>query len=191
MRIATRFSTVAHALFAIIVCAGLGAGLLVLPTPSAHASSSSSVDVLAASNKAIKAQQEGDRRRALSLYTEIIEADVLAHGDRLLTYVYNNRGVLHWELNNPQQALNDFSKAIDNMPDAMSYLSRGNIWVDLGDDRKAVEDYTRAIELMPRLARAYNHRAFAWLNLGDRARAEADFQRARQIDPGFINMTLD
>ncbi|QJT07845.1 tetratricopeptide repeat protein [Oceanidesulfovibrio marinus] len=149
------------------------------------------LDIVKTANSAIRAHQAGDRHEALALYTLVIDSNELNHGEHLLTYVYNNRGALWRDFGQYDKAIDDFTHAIDNRPDPVSYMSRGNTWVDLGDDRRAIEDYTASIRMRPDYARAYNNRAFAWLNLGQVDNAKADFARARQLDPSIENLTMD
>lgn len=149
------------------------------------------VDIVNAANNAIRAQQAGERHEALELYTLIIDSEALNPGEHLLTYVYNNRGVLWRDFGEYEKAIADFTRAIENRPDAVSYMSRGNTWVDLGEDEKAIQDYTESLNLRPEYARVYNHRAFAWLNLSRPDKAKADFERARMLDPAIENLTID
>ncbi|MFW5735124.1 MAG: tetratricopeptide repeat protein [Oceanidesulfovibrio sp.] len=180
----SRSTTNRNSVAALVLCAALLVS--VLPADAA-----AQLDIVKAANNAIRAQQAGDRHEALKLYTMIIESQELNPGEHLLTYVYNNRGVLWRDFGKYEKAVADFTQAIENRPDAVSYMSRGNTWVDLGEDERAIQDYTAAIEMRPDYARAYNHRAFAWLNLGHKDNARADFDRARRFDPSIENLTID
>ncbi|TVM18270.1 hypothetical protein DPQ33_05815 [Oceanidesulfovibrio indonesiensis] len=165
----------------------LGIALFAMKQPAV----ASEVNIVNAANNAIRAQQAGDRHEALQLYTMVIESQELNPGEHLLSYAYNNRGVLWRDFGEYEKAIADFSRAIENRPDPVSYMSRGNTWVDLGEDEKAIQDYTESIRLRPDYARAFNHRAFAWLNLGQPDKAKTDFERARMLDPSIENLTLD
>lgn len=148
-------------------------------------------DVVDYANAAVKAQENGDLNRAFELYTEIIKSKELKKGDALLTFIYNNRGLIWADRGDLDKAIEDYTRAIENLPDEKSFINRGNAWIDKGEDDKAIEDYTRAITKKPNYARAYNYRGYARMNKGEVELAKKDFQRARSLDPGVDNVWRD
>ncbi len=72
--------------------------------------------------------------------------------------------------------------------------------VDLGDEytkqsqwEQAIAEYTRAIELDPKLAVAYNNRAYAYWSLGRRTQAIADLEMVMKIsaDPDLTRLARE
>jgi tetratricopeptide (TPR) repeat protein len=88
-----------------------------------------------------------------------------------------NLGFLQAELGNYQQAIHDYSTAIQTQSVAkaqhpqtyqpqsnlaIAYFCRGNIWQRLAHHQNAISDYTAAIEHFPDTAAAYFHRSQVW-----------------------------
>jgi tetratricopeptide (TPR) repeat protein len=68
----------------------------------------------------------------------------------------------HWRANQHEQALADYSKAIEAKPDwAESWFTRGNYYLSLKEWGKALSDYSKAIELDPENMKSLNN--LAWL----------------------------
>lgn len=65
-------------------------------------------------------------------------------------------GILE-ELNQHQEAVEAYTKAIDIKPHPLVYFSRGSARADLGDLDGAKKDYKQAIKLNPQLAEAYGN----------------------------------
>lgn len=81
---------------------------------------------------------------------------------------YNNRGKALDSLGNYQQAIEDFSKAIEIRPlSAIAYTNRGNSYNSLGNYQQAIEDFSKAIEINPRYALAYYNRGNVYAKLGN------------------------
>ena len=93
-------------------------------------------------------------------------------------------GVSNLNLNRPQKALKDFSRAIDINPSrADAYLGRANTLSTLGRFEEALPDYNRALEIDPKLANAYANRGSARSQLGQYKKAIADYEKALELDP--------
>ncbi len=85
---------------------------------------------------------------------------------------------------NYQQAIKDFTEAINLMPQfAEAYSTRSFISRLKGDFDHAVADATRAIELNPRSALAYIHRGRIYGTKGELNKAIDDFTKAIALDP--------
>jgi tetratricopeptide (TPR) repeat protein len=106
------------------------------------------------------------------------EAGAFTAGD------YSNRGNTYKNLGRYDEALADYTRAIERDPAyALAYNNRGVTYADLGRSEEALADYTRAIELDPADATAYSNRGVTYKNLGRTEEALADYTRAIERDP--------
>ena len=65
---------------------------------------------------------------------------------------YFNQGIEKYEEGNYQEALADFTKALEiNPQSALTYYNLGVTKSALGDDQGAIADYTKALEINPKL----------------------------------------
>ena len=93
-------------------------------------------------------------------------------------------GVSNLNLNKPEKAFEDFSRAIDIDPSrADAYLGRANTLSTLGRYEQALPDYNRALEIDPELANAYANRGSAHSQTGQYKKAIADYEKALELDP--------
>jgi WD40 repeat protein/serine/threonine protein kinase/tetratricopeptide (TPR) repeat protein len=91
---------------------------------------------------------------------------------------YADRGRLYLRLGRNDQALADFTRAIEQIPlDYTAWCDRAEAYTKLGKWDQAVADLARAIKLAPREGRAWYLRAAAHANLGQWRLAEADLAR--------------
>jgi len=96
---------------------------------------------------------------------------------------YFNSGNAHYENNNFNKAIADYTQAIKLNPHfAEAYYFRGNSY-SLADSDKAIADYTEAIRLNPRYAEAYYNRGWAYCWIEDYDKAIADFEAVLKIEP--------
>ena len=93
-------------------------------------------------------------------------------------------GVSNLNLNKPEKAYEDFSRAIEIDPArADAYVGRANTLLTLGRYEESLPDYNRAIEIDPELANAYANRGSAHSHLGQYEKAIADYEKALELDP--------
>ncbi len=138
-------------------------------------------------NRANIKLEMGDGVGALADLTKIIE---LSQGHPLSYY---NRGNLYKDLERHNEAIADYSKAIDILngltdkydkrAHAMSYNNRGNILAAKGDHKAALSDYERSLQIIPNSFEALTGRGAAKQNLGEYAAAVADYTRALEAAP--------
>lgn len=99
---------------------------------------------------------EGNYSEAFQLFNEALSRDP----EQGMAYFY--RGLVFAIINNFQEALKDFNRAIEIQPKEISldriYDLRGNCHEDLGDREKAIKDYEKAIEINPSLVSAHHRR---------------------------------
>jgi len=99
---------------------------------------------------------------------------------------YNNRGFAYCEIGQYDQAISDFSKAIEIDPRlAHAYNNRGAAFLYKAQYDQAILDLSKAIEIDPRLAHAYNNRGWAYIKKWQYDRAISDFNKTIEIDPAF------
>ncbi|MDR2906281.1 MAG: tetratricopeptide repeat protein [Helicobacteraceae bacterium] len=98
---------------------------------------------------------------------------------------YNYRGYMYYELQNYDQAIADYTKAIELDPDgrALYYNNRGFAYNELKNYKQAIADFTKAIALNPENAPAYYSRGNAYNKLKNYKQAIADFTKAIELDP--------
>ena len=101
--------------------------------------------------------------------------------------VYNNRGFDYCEIGQYDQAILDFSKAIEINPRlAHAYNNRGAAYLYKAQYDQAILDLSKAIEINPRLARAYSNRGWAYIKKWQYDQAISDFNKTIEINPGFV-----
>ncbi len=99
---------------------------------------------------------------------------------------YNNRGVVYRSRENLNQALLDYSRAIEINPDYdQAYYNRGIVYRSQENLNQAILDYNRAIEINPNYADAYNNRGVAYRHQGNLNQAILDFSQAIEINPKY------
>ncbi len=104
----------------------------------------------------------------------------------LIAQIYLERGNTHAQSGNLEQAIADYSRAIELAPDFVdAYNNRGFAYARAGNLEKAFADYGQAIELNPGYALVYLNRGSAYAESGDLERAIADYDRAIELDPGY------
>ena len=97
---------------------------------------------------------------------------------------YNERGNASYNSKNYDQAIAEFTKAIELSPQfEEAYNNRGVAKFSKRDYSGAVADYTKAIESFPGYVIAHHNRGFALIEQGDYQRASADCTRALELDP--------
>lgn len=99
---------------------------------------------------------------------------------------YGNRGLTYHELGRCNEALTDYTHAIELDPAlAQAYYNRGITYKALGYREEALNDYTRAIELNHTLAQAYANRGLTYHELGRYNEALTDYARAIELNPTY------
>jgi tetratricopeptide (TPR) repeat protein len=125
------------------------------------------------------ALQATDPHQQIELYTICLTKGGIASGDR--AGAYNNRGVAYLGLGEEDQALADFSAAIENDPKwNTSYLNRARIYLSRRQLDMARADLDRALKLTPgsNWTEALLLRARVYLAQKDPQAARADLDKA-------------
>ncbi|QDU41318.1 lipoprotein NlpI [Maioricimonas rarisocia] len=96
---------------------------------------------------------------------------------------WHHRGIVRLELDRSEEAVDDFTKAIEEgLKSANVHINRGIALQQQEKYREAIEDYTEAIKLDPQSALAFDNRSVALTALGQYDEALADANRALEID---------
>jgi len=100
---------------------------------------------------------------------------------------YLNRGVAYWENNQRENALADYSKAVELNPKYFShaYLNLGIADASFGNFEKAIISYTKTIEIDPSNLEAYSSRGIAYAGINENEKALLDFQTAIKLNPNY------
>ena len=97
-------------------------------------------------------------------------------------------GVSDLNLNKPEKALKNFSRAIKIDPQrADGYVGRANTLNTLGQYEESLMDYNKALDIDPTLANAYVNRGSAYSHLGQYEKAIADYEKGLELDPKIDN----
>jgi tetratricopeptide (TPR) repeat protein len=131
---------------------------------------------------AIFSARKGDHKRAISLYSEAIEA---APHDQML---YNYRASSFEAIKNFDAAIADYSTAIridDRYYDAI--VSRGNAYRSQRRTEKAENDFSTAIQLDPNNDAAYYYRGTFYLDQNHLEEATRDLSQAILLNPKNAN----
>ena len=102
--------------------------------------------------------------------------------DSKLALAHNMRGTALRATDQAQQALEEFTKAVELAPNSDNYYQRGATYQALNDHHHAVEDFTQAISFDPDKSQAYFARAESERALGDSKKADADHKYGRVLD---------
>ena len=106
------------------------------------------------------------KRKALLPAREILDEAIVQHLGT--ADIYFNRGLISVALGKTQQAIDDYTKAIEMAPKGSNvYFKRGQLFQLLGRDTEANEDYDEAIQLNPVHAMAQNNKAWILATSGD------------------------
>jgi len=98
--------------------------------------------------------------------------------------IYYDRGVSWLKLGEFEQAIMDFTSAIDMNPShSDAYNNRGFAYDAIRDYEKAIVDYSKAIEIKADAPNYYSNRGMSWKAKGDINNALKDFNKAIEINP--------
>jgi tetratricopeptide (TPR) repeat protein len=98
-----------------------------------------------------------------------------------------NRGIVHAELGQHDEALADCAKAIELKPDlAEAWCHRGNIYFKMNQLARAIDDYSQAIKCKPDFAVAWHNRGVSHLRQDQDDKALFHFTRATELKPDYL-----
>ncbi len=98
--------------------------------------------------------------------------------------IYHNRGRIFAEFSEYQQAIRNYTRAIELDPKEVSfYRDRGVAYAKCKEYQQAIADYTSVIDLDPKNAWAYRERGIANRRLKEYEKAITDFTQAIRLEP--------
>ena len=99
---------------------------------------------------------------------------------------YINQGLATNEDGNLEQAIVDYTKAIELDPNSVeAYFNRGIAYQVSDNWEQAIVDYTKTIELGPDYKEAYFNRGDNYYILNNPEQAIADYTKAIELDPNY------
>jgi tetratricopeptide (TPR) repeat protein len=99
---------------------------------------------------------------------------------------YMNRGIAADDKQNYDEAIADFTKAIQISPqNAGAYYGRGDAEFRKKDFKSSIDDYTTAIKILPGYKEAFYSRGEARFISKDLDGAEADYNKAIELEPKY------
>ena len=104
--------------------------------------------------------------------------------NQLSFWDYFRRADNNYDLGRFEEAIEDYSKAIELDPDnPHAFNNRGCAYSGLGLYSEAIENLSIAIEMSPENAYSYNNRGCAYASLEDYPNAIADYNQAIKLNP--------
>jgi tetratricopeptide (TPR) repeat protein len=124
--------------------------------------------------------QDADKQLKIRGCSRIIDSGDWTGRD--LGIVYHNRGSAQHDLENYDQAIRDYSRAINLMPDDSGPLiDRGVAYKNSGRFEEAVRDHGRAIQIDPENYRPYMGRGAALAAMDRISQANASWNKGLRI----------
>lgn len=104
-----------------------------------------------------------------------------------LAIYFNRRGIAYYFVGEYEQALDDYSFAINLAPElASAYFNRALARHDVGFYKEAIEDYTSVLEISPEDTVVLYRRGVAFLESGEINAAIRDFDKAIELQPEYL-----
>jgi len=123
----------------------------------------------------------GKQTKAIVDYTKAIKLNSTPNAG-----YYFCRGALYYDKRNYAQALKDFDKIIELVPESEAgdaYYYRGSIFHKQNNYYEATDNFDKAIEIDPNNADAYNDRGTVYYDVGNFDLAQSDWDKVLEIDP--------
>ncbi len=142
--------------------------------------------------RALKSMESGRRRLSVGDYGEAIldlnNAISIDPDNLQIVDAYLLRGRAHVAMGRAEEALPDFTKAIQRAPNNVAaYMDRGLAYFDVGLYNQALNDAGKIIELDNQSADGYALHGMALRETGNLEAAMDDFNRAVELEPNLAN----
>ena len=130
---------------------------------------------------------EAAKKEAAKKETARKEAERKEAERKELAKEYRKRGDKEFDIKNFEEAVQQFSFAVNQDGSEASYGSRAVAHFYAGNYRDAVEDCTKVIAKNPKEAAAFYLRGLCYRRLAKALEAEADIAHALELDPSIAN----
>jgi putative GTP pyrophosphokinase len=129
---------------------------------------------------ALKAHNENRFEEAIRVYSRILE---LKPDDRICSLIYKHRGMANFAQSNYQDAIMDFTKALELDPKSykVAYY-RGVVRSVLKQFPEAIDDYTMSLEINPYQAFCLFRRGQSYFHIGDYPQALSDCESSLSME---------
>jgi tetratricopeptide (TPR) repeat protein len=105
---------------------------------------------------------------------------------------HNSRGIIYVEKGQYDQAISEFSKAIEiDSSIAVAYFNRGLVYLGKGQLDEALSDFNKSIEIDPRDGQAYYYRARSHYLKKEYDQSWEDIRRTEDLGYGVPAKFLD
>ena len=119
--------------------------------------------------------------------SETIWRDVIEKHPENVPAAYNNLGLILKDQGKEEEALDCYSKAIEQKPNYhLPMINRGVIFLDQGKYDEALADINRGLEIAPDYEKGLVNRAGVYIKTQQFEKAVQDYDKALQIDPFLI-----
>ncbi len=109
-----------------------------------------------------------------------------------IPYAYNNRGLTYVEEKKYNEAISDFSKAVDLKPDYdEAWFNRGLCYVQENRAGEALADFKRSIELKPEDPETYYNCGVLLMNQEKNDEAITYFDKAISLNPDYAEALIN
>ena len=126
---------------------------------------------------AVRAEEKGEKMRAIALYQEIL------HLDSAYAPACINLGTLHFHLREFARAEALYRRATEVDPDyVLAYFDLGNVLDELNRQDESIAAYCKAVALSPRYADAHYNLALAYERTGQHRAAMRHWQCYLKVD---------
>ena len=137
--------------------------------------------------KSTREQRSGSKRTLLTVeisHESNGEGDIITAVETELDFI--SRGVTYFRRKQYDQAISDFSKALELNPKySFTYVNRGLAYDRKGLSDQAISDYSKALEINPKDYRAYFYRGYAYGRKGQDEQAISDYTKAIELNPKY------
>lgn len=107
-------------------------------------------------------------------------------------YDYFARGVVNQRLNRPQEAIADFTMAIQQKPNFVrAYGKRAGLYYDNKQADFAIFDYTQCTNMAPNYTAGFYYRGLIYMDQGRYQNAITDFSSVIKVDPEYTDAYLN
>lgn len=102
--------------------------------------------------------------------------------------IYYRNGILNYKLKKYDDAIKDFSKAIEINSKMYNYFYlRGSCYLENRKIKKAISDFNIAIKLNPNNTNTYSKLGYAYYQLNDTINSSFNYNKSLDIDPNNSN----